>query len=167
MSVHVPLPPSLRLEPWCAHVQEFLARHDPQLRLRKSVERPGYFVLERRCRRAPATNAGLSDHSDLHVQARDGYIHVSLVHWQWLTRPWNIVRDLLEEGYDTFAKSWQQIDDELRYEEAWAKESRRRRRRGIYRDMAVDFFDIANRLGNKDGTERSRISAPGPVQITA
>lgn len=161
MSQHVPLPPQLRLEPWFAHVQGYLDRVDPALRIRKSAECFAY-VLERRCRRAPATNTGMGNRSDLHVQARDGYIHVALVHPQFMTRPWNIVRSLNEEGFDVWAAGgWERVEDELLYEERWAEESRRRRRRGLYRDIAVDSFDVLNRLGNKDGTERTRISNPG------
>lgn len=158
--VHVPLPPHLRLEPWCAHVSDYLAQHDQALRLRKSVEWPWYYVLERRARRVPACNAGLGDHSDLHVQARDGYIHVSLVHWQWLTRPWNILNALREEGEDLFARGALTVHDELVYEEQWAKESRRRRRRGLYRDIAVDAFDPLDRLA---GTRISNVGIPTPA----
>jgi len=164
---HVPLPVHLRLEPWCHHVQDYVMRHDPDLRIRQSIEHPGFYVLERRCRRSPASEAGLGNHTDAHVQKRDGYIHVSLVHWQWLTRPWNIVRALQEEGQDLFAKGGHQFADELEYEEAWAKETRRRRRLGLYRDIAADAYPVLNRLGNKDGTERTRISAPGPVSTAA
>lgn len=167
MSLHVPIPSHLRLPSWCAHVTEYLHRHDPELRLRVSAEQPTYFCLERRARRPPACNAGYGDHSDLHIQARDGYIHVSLVHGQWLTRPWNILRALNEEGEDTFVKGAQRIDDELRYEERWLKETRRRRRLGLFRDIAADAYPILDRLGNKDGTEKTRISAPGPVSMTA
>jgi len=160
VSLHVPVPPHLRLEPYCAHVAEYIERHDPELRIRKSAEKRWCYVLERRCRRAPATNAGLGDYSDLHIQARDGYVHVSLVHPQYMTRPWNIVRGLLEEGVDLFAQSAHKVADELDYEERWAKESRRRRRLGLFRDIAVDAFPILDRLGNRDGTERTRISVP-------
>lgn len=155
--IHVPVPPHLRLEPWCAHVTDYLAWQDPALRLRKSAERSGFYVLERRARRAPACNAGLGDHSDLHIQARDGYIHVSLVHWQWLTRPWNILRALREEGEDLFVRGAATLVNELEYEEAWAKESRRRRRMGLYRDIAVDAFDPLDRLA---GTRISNAGIP-------
>jgi len=91
------------------------------------------------------------------VQARDGYIHVSLVHWQWLCRPANILTALQEEGDDLFAKSGMQVADELEYEEAWAKQSRRRRRLGLLQDIAVDSHDPISRL------EGTRISNAGVV----
>lgn len=163
MTDHEPVRPHLRLEPWCRHVQDILQTFDPDLRLRKSVDRPMFYVLERKCRRRPAVNVGLGDHSDLHVQAREGYIHISLVHWQWLTRPANIVTALKEEGEDLFAKSGAQVDDELLYEEAWARESRRRRRYGLFRDIAADAYDPLSRMGNKDGTERTRLQNAGIV----
>jgi len=155
--IHVPVAPHLRLEPWAAHVTDYLAHHDPALRIRKSAERSGFYVLERRARRVPSCNAGLHDKSDWLIQARDGYIHVSLVHWQWLTRPWNILRALREEGADLFARGAQKFANEIEYEEAWAKETRRRRRLGLYRDIAVDAFDPLDRLA---GTRISNAGIP-------
>ena len=165
MTDHVRVRSSLRLEPEFRHVEGILQTCDPDLRLRKSVERSGFYVLERKCRRRPAVNAGLGDHSDLHVQSRDGYIHVSLVHWQWLTRPENILTALKEEGEDLFAKGGNQVADELEYEEAWTKESRRRRRLGLLRDIAVDAFDPLSRIGNGDGTDVTRFSNPGTTHV--
>lgn len=163
MTDHVRVRPSLRLEPEFRHVEGILQTFDPDLRLRKSAERAGFYCLERKCRRRSAVNAGLGDYTDLHVQARDGYIHVSLVHWQWLTRPENIITALKVEGEDLFAKGGMQVADELEYEEAWTKESRRRRRLGLLRDIAVDAFDPLSRLGNGDGTDVTRFSNPGVV----
>lgn len=166
-SPHVPVARALRLPAAYAHVAGYLAQHDPDLRLRKSAERPHLYVLERRCRRRPATNTGMRDRSDMHVQARDGYIHVSTVHPSFLDKPWNIVRALQEEGADLFASGGAlKVADELKYEEDWARETRRRRRRGLYRDMAREAFDVQDRIGNRDGTERVRIAAPGPVFTT-
>lgn len=164
MSHHVPLSPLTRLEPASRHVQTFLERHDPELRIRKSVESWAY-VLERRCRRRPAVNAGMFDSSDLHVQARDGYIHVALVHPQFLTRPWNIIRELTESGQDLWEKGGNAFCDELEYEEAWMKESRRRRRFGLLRDIAADAFDPLSRIGNRDGTDRTRTSNAGTTSL--
>lgn len=168
---HVPVPRHLRVEPCFAHVLGYLQRHDPQLRLRKSVER-GYrqqtgceYVLERRARRRNVSNAGLRDQSDLHVQRRDGYVHVSLVHRNFLHRPWNLIRALKEEGEDLFVKGAARVADEIEYEEAWMKESRRRRRLGLLRDIAVDAYDPLSRMGNKDGSERTRISNVGTTPL--
>lgn len=163
MTDHERVRPHLRLEPWCRHVEDILRTFDPDLRLRKSVDRPLFYALERKCRRRPAVNAGLGDHSDLHVQARDGYIHVSLVHPNWITRPANIITALKEEGEDLFSKGGHQVADELEYEERWVKESRRRRRFGLLRDIATDAYDPLSRMGNADGTERTRISNAGTV----
>lgn len=161
---HVPVSADLALPAEYAHVQGYLDRVDPDLRLRKSAERPQVYILERRCRRRPAANTGMRDKSDMHVQARDGYIHVASVHPNFLNKPWNMVRALLEEGVDLFATSAQQVEDEEQYEKAWQKETRRRRRLGLYRDIARDAFPILDRHGNRDGTERMRVSAPGGVK---
>lgn len=144
------------------HVQAYLHEHDPDLRLRRSAERPDWFVLERRCRRAPAVNTGMRAYTDIHVQARDGYIHISLVHREYLMHPWNIVIGLREEGFDTWAyRDANALVDELEYEEAFVKESRRRRRREEDRDYYREQFDILSRLGNGDGTEVTRFNNPG------
>lgn len=144
-----------------AHVQDYLHLFDPDLRLRASVERDGWFVLERRCRRAPAVNTGMRTYTDIHVQARDGYIHVSLVHVEWLHHPWNIIIALREEGFDTWASSAEEVADELDYEERFIRETRRRRRRDDGRAYYRELFDVLGRLGNGDGTDVTRWNAPG------
>lgn len=165
-SPHVPLSPDLALPVEFAHVQGYVDQHDPDLRLRRSAERPTLYILERRCRRRPAVNVGMRDRSDLHVQARDGYIHVATVHPSYLDKPWNIVRALQEEGVDLFATSAQQVEDEEAYEQAWQKETRRRRRLGLFRDIARDGFRVLDRMGNRDGTERTAIrSTTGPTRL--
>lgn len=161
-SAHVPVSPALRLPTSYAHVAGYLARMDPDLRLRRSAERPDVYVLERRCRRRPVVNTGMRDRSDMHVQARDGYVHVATVHPNWLNKPWNIVRALQEEGVDLWARGGADaVSSELEYEEAWAKETRRRRRLGLFRDIAADAYSVLDRLGNGDGTDRTRISNAG------
>lgn len=158
LSSHLALPRRWR------HVTDYLAGHDPDLRIRASVERPGWFVLERRCRRRPAANTSMRDASDIHVQARDGYIHVAIVHPEFLNKPWNIVRRLRDEGVDLWAyKSAEAFADEIEYEEHFVRETRRRRRREEGRDYYREMFDVLSRLGNKDGTEKSRFSNPGAV----
>lgn len=156
LSAHLQLPRRWR------HVSAYLAAHDPDLRIRRSVERPELFILERRCRRRPAVNTSMGDLSDVHVQARDGFIHISTVHPEWLNKPWNIIRALKEEGVDLWAyKSVEAFQAEEDYEAAFLRESRRRRRHddGIayYREM----FDVLSRLGNRDGTDVSRFNNPG------
>jgi len=137
---------------------------DPSLRIRKSAEQRGLYVLERRCRRAPATNTGMRDRSDMHVQARDGYIHVATTRAIWLTKPWNMVRALKTEGVDLWAAGGaQQVSSEMEYEERWAKETRRRRRRALYRDIAVDAYDVLQRMNG----DRSRINNAGVPTLAA
>lgn len=144
------------------HVTGYLRRHDPDLRVRRSVERPAFFVLERRCRRRPAVNTAMRDRSDMHVQARDGYIHVSLVHRNWLRKPWNIIRALRDAGVDTWAAGGAAaVADELEYEEGWAVETRKRRRHETFHNIAKEAYDVLSRMGNRDGTEVTRFTNPG------
>jgi hypothetical protein len=159
MTPHVPLPRLLRLPRRYRHVPDYLAQFDAELRLRRSAERADLYVLERRIRNAPAANTGMLDLSDMHVQARDGYIHISTVHPQWLERPWNIIRALKEVGADLWDSGGAgRIADEADYEDQWARITRRRRRQQLFREIALDSFDTLNRVGNPDGTERTRLS---------
>jgi hypothetical protein len=163
---HVPVPAHLRLEPTFEAVHGYLRLVDADLRIRKSVEWPGLYVLERRCRRAPAINTGMRDQSDMHIQARDGYIHVATTHAGWLVKPWNMVRALKEEGVDLWAAGGAELcANELEYEEEWGKVTRRRRRQGLYRDIASEGYDLLSRM-NING-ERSRISNIGVPQAAA
>lgn len=163
-SPHVPVPAALALDPSVAHVQAFLDAHDPYLRLRKSAETSRFYVLERRVRRQTVNHLGTRDHSDKHVQARDGYIHVSLVHPQLLMAPWRIIEALKTQGVDLFEETAAKCADDLDYEEQWAKETRRRRRLGLYRDIAGEHYDLIARHGDGDGrTGRTRFSNPGIV----
>jgi hypothetical protein len=160
---HLALPRAYR------HVNDYLQAHDPDLRLRASVERPGWYVLERRCRRQSAVNTCMAERTDIHVQARDGYIHVAIVHPEYLNKPWNMVRQLRDEGVDLWAQTADQVADELEYEERLVRESRRRRRQEDGRAMYREIFDILGRLGNPVGrNERTRFSNPGlPATATA
>jgi hypothetical protein len=150
------------------HVNDYLRGHDPDLRVRASVERPGWFVLERRCRRRPAVCSAMHDQSDMHVQRRDGFIHVAIVHPEWMNKPWNILRALRTEGVDLWAyKSAEAFADEVEYEEHFVHESRRRRQRADSRAYYREMFDILSRLGNTDGTEKSRFTNPGTAPQTS
>lgn len=157
---HVPVPVHLRLPPQFEDVQGYLRLIDPELRIRRSAENGMLYVLERRCRRSPAVNTGMRDQSDMHIQARDGYIHVATTLEIWLTKPWNIVRALVEEGADLWAEGGaQKYCTEQEYEENWQKETRKRRRLGLYRDIAIDGIRALDRMNI--GGERTRFNNPG------
>ncbi len=161
-SPHVPVSPALRLPEEYEHVPGYLANHDAELRIRWSLDRKGWFVIERRCRRRSPVHCGRPDGGDLHVQARDGYIHVATGHPSWLLRPWNIVHALKREGADVFAEGAKRIADDLDYEDKWRRESAKRRRREVFRAAAREMVTIGARLGAKEGrTERTRFSNPG------
>lgn len=155
---HVPVSPRLRLEPRYRSVLDYLVQFDADLRLRKSAERPEFYVLERRIRNKPAANTGMRDLSDMHVQARDGYIHIATVHPTYLERPWRMVEKLKEAGADLWDEGGSgRVADECEYEEEWQRITRKRRRLQIFRDIARDGYDVLNRIGG----DRTRIAAPG------
>jgi hypothetical protein len=158
---HVAPPEHLKLPAVFASTQRYLSAYDRDLRLRRSAERPHLYVLERRIRRRPATNTGMRDLSDMHIQARDGYLHIATVHPSFLPRPHRIIAALRDGGLDIWAAGGsQKVINELEYEEQWGKVTRRRRRLQLFRDIAKDHYDILSRLGNRDGTERTRITVP-------
>ena len=160
MTPHVPLPMHLQVEKRYLWVLDYLVQFDADLRLRKSAERPDLYVLERRLRNRPASNLGMQDLSDMHVQARDGYIHVATVHPSYLDRPWRMVAKLKEAGADLWDSGGAgRIADECEYEEEWQRITRKRRRLQLFRDIALDGYDILNRMNS--GGERTRIAAPG------
>lgn len=161
MSAHVPVDPALRLEPGFRYVEDYLRVADPQLRLRKSSDRPGFYVLERRCKRGKPihTTRRLTDR---HIQARDGYLHVSTVHRRYLDYPRQIVAALQEEGVDLHqAGGYQRVEADLRRADAEARATRRQQRHALFRDIAAESFDIQDRVGGVGGTERTRINNPG------
>lgn len=164
---HVPVPRGLELPRRYRHVPTYLQMHDADLRLRRSVEMPAFFILERRVRRRPAVNLGMRLLSDLHIQAAHGYLHVATVHYTYLERPWRMFEELKESGADlwaarTFGKSGADaIEDEEAYEQQWQKETLKRRRHERFQAIARESFDILSRTGNRDGTERTRLNNPG------
>lgn len=154
---HLALPRAYR------HVADYLHAHDPALRLRRSVEVEGWYVLERRCARRRAVNTCMAERTDIHVQARDGYVHIAIVNPEYLNKPWNIVRQLRDEGADLWAEGGaDKFADDLEYEERLVAECRKRRRHTDGRDYYREVFDILGRLGNPEGrNERTRFSNPG------
>lgn len=164
---HVPPPKALRLPTALAFAQRYVSAFDRDLRLRRSAENPQVFVLERRCRRRPAVNTAMRDRSDIHIQARDGYIHVASVHPALLFRPHCIVQELVEGGRDTWLNGGGlKTFDEMQYEEAFMKETRRRRRLRQFRELALEHFDLMSRFGDREGrTNRTRISNVGTAPL--
>lgn len=159
---HVPVAPSLHLPRRFHFAQRYLAAFDRDLRLRRSAENPRFYVLERRKRRTPARFTGLRDQSDQHIQARDGYDHVGLVHPALLPRPQVIVFEMVANGWDLWGSGGSlSVATEVEDAEVWAKENRRRRRKQMFREAALEHYDYLDRHGNGDGTERTRINNVG------
>lgn len=162
MTQHAPVSSSLQLPARFAFAHRYLQHFDRDLRLRRSAEAPACFVLERRKRRAPVTFRGLRNLTDQHIQARDGYDHVALVHPNWLPKPHLIVRALVTEGWDLWSEGGAvAVGDHIEDDESWERENRRRRRKQMFHALALEHFALLDRHGNPDGTERTRISNAG------
>jgi hypothetical protein len=166
---HVTPSKALRLPRRFALAQRYITAFDKDLRLRRSAENPQVYILERRCRRRPVANTAMRDRSDIHVQARDGYIHVASVHPALLFRPHVIVEELRDGGRDTWeAGGGLKTFDEVAYEQEFMKETRRRRRARLFREVALEHYDLMNRFGDREGrTNRTRISNVGTAPLAA
>lgn len=162
MSIHVPVDRALQVEPGFRYVDDYLHAADPELRLRKSVDHPGFYVLERRCRRTRPIQTTRRDLTDRHIQARDGYVHVSTVHRRYLDYPLQIVAALHEDGVDLHrAGGYARVDADLRRQDDEARQRRREKRRAHFEDIAADAFRIQDRVGGEGGTERVRLNNAG------
>ena len=164
---HTRIPKGLELPSRFQFTQRYLTAFDRDLRLRRSAESPHFYVLERRKRRAPVRYVGLRNLTDQHIQARDGYDHVGLVHPNWLPKPDRLVYALVNEGWDIWnqqtatSSGANAVADQMEQEEDWAQENRARRRKQMFHRVALDSFDVLNRMGNPDGTERARMNNVG------
>lgn len=159
--MHVRVDPALALPGCFRYVNDYLWGVDPQLRLRRSVDNPQVYVLERQVQRSRPiqTSQRMTDRA---IQARDGYIHVTTVHPLYLEHPARIVAALRSDHNDLWAeggaKRW---CDEAEAEEAAAKQRRRAARKDNFRAIAAEGFDILDRTGGVGGTERTRMNNPG------
>jgi hypothetical protein len=162
MPDHVPLDPVMALPPWYRYVQDYLWRYDPALRMRRSVDHAGQYVLERRVTRSRPIHTDRHDLSDRQIQARDGYVEVSVVHPWYLDRPTRMLAKLLGEGADLWREGGAaRVAAQMEATEAQARADRRWTRRQMLRDRAKEGFDLLDRLGGIGGTERMRINNAG------
>lgn len=167
MSVHVPIEPALRLDAGFAYVEDYLRVADPLLRLRKSASQPGFFVLERQCKRGRPIHTTRRDLSDGQIAARDGYMHVSTVHRYYLDRPARIVALLHEQGADLHQPGgYVKVDNDLRRADSDARAYRRQKRREKFTEIAADAFDIQARLGLNGGKTRMNNAGTHPHSST-
>ncbi len=161
MNPHVLVDPLYALPEAFAHVERIIRNFDGALRLRKSVSQPGSYVLERKLSRSHPIQTAQRG-TDLHLQAQDGYIHISLVHEEWLRHPENILREL--KANDIWAQGGAEtVDRQMADDERYAREDAERKRRETLREIAIDAFDPLNRMGGEGGTERTRIQNAGVV----
>lgn len=161
MSEHVAVEPTYALPTHLRFVEDYLRLRDPWLRLRRSASTPGFFVLERRCRRTRPAHTSRRVMTDTQVQARDGYAHVSTVHPWFLDRPRRIVEKLMEEGHDLHEVPARDLAKQLDEEDRYARITRHQRRLDNFRAKAAESFDVLDRTGNTVGAERYRISNVG------
>ena len=166
MSAYVPAGERwLRLDPAWQLVEDQIRAVDPALRLRKSIDHPGFCVLERRRVHGPPSTLDPTAHlTDAKVAARDGYVHVSHVHPVYLGAPDRILEGLRAHGNDlgaagnNAAQWWDRfvrVDRDERAARSAAREIEMRLR-------ARAAFPLMDRVGNAEGhNERTRMNNAG------
>jgi hypothetical protein len=161
MSDHVAVEATYALPSHRRYVEDYLRAVDPALRFRRSATKQGFYVLERRCRRSKPAHTSARTMTDAQIQARDGYVHVATVHPWFLDRPQRIIDKLHEDGADMHKVSAKSLQQELIDDEQDAKNARRRKRLDDFRSRSAATFDVLDRLGNKQGFERTRMNNVG------
>lgn len=166
MEPHILPPAILALPANYAYVEGILRNYDPALRLRKSIDQPHMYVLERRLSRSVTAGTSRRDGSDLQLQASEGYIHVGLVHPSYLAHPDRILQQL--KASDSWAAGGANAMAAAYEADEWYRdEEQRRKRKEWFRDIAKESFDILDRVGGIGGTERMRFNNPGIPEVPA
>jgi hypothetical protein len=146
---------------------------DPALRLRRSVDHAGFFVLERLTTNTKPVDTSASGLTDVKMATRDGYLHVAHVHPFFVHHPDKLLERLLENDNDLWRQGTGHIGSaadryvrELATEQDEAKAHRKRHRRQESEGFYAESFDVLDRLGDRHShAERTRINNAGPVPL--
>lgn len=177
MADHVTPPAEWALPEQFAASERVLRAHDPALRLRRSVDHAGFFVLERLTTNTKPVDTSAAGLTDVKMATRDGYLVVSVVHPQFVHHPDRLLDRLLANGNDLWTQGTGHIGSaadryirELATEQDEAKAHRKRHRRQEAEGFYAESFDVLDRLGDKHShAERTRINnagATGPLKVT-
>jgi hypothetical protein len=174
MSFHVLPSSELLLPESYAGVQVSLRAFDAELRLRRSVELEGCYVLERRASwtRPPHVDRkhdelGNQVPDDLLVSTRDGYHFIAHVSQWFMERPDKIVEELRANDNDLHApgNNAEQAFQKMVSDRAAAHAKKRAFRLDEWGGFYRETFDILDRIGDTGShAERMRINNAGGIE---
>lgn len=173
MADHVKPPAEWALPDQFAKTERVLQAYDPALRLRRSIDHAGYFVLERLTANTKPVDTSARGLTDLKMATRDGYLHVAHVHPFFVHHPDKFLERLLSNDNDLWKQGTGHIGSaadryigELRTEQDDARANRRRHRRQEWEAFYAEGYDTLDRLGDKHShAERTRINNAGAETV--
>jgi hypothetical protein len=177
MADHVKPPTEWALPDRFAATERVLRAYDPALRLRRSIDHAGFFVLERLTANTKPVDTSAAGLTDTKMTSRDGYLHVAHVHPFFVHHPDKLLERLLANGNDMWksgtghlGSAADQYIREMKTEQDEAKANRRRHRLQEFEGFYAESYDVLDRLGDsKSHAERTRINnagAPEPLKVT-
>jgi hypothetical protein len=174
MSDHVKPPAEWALPDEFAASERVLRAYDPALRLRRSVDHAGFFVLERLTTHTKPVDTSAAGLTDLKMATRDGYLHVAHVHPFFVHHPDKLLERLLSNDNDLWTQGTGHIGSaadryirELATEQDDARVNRRRHRRQESEGFYAESFDVLDRLGDRHShAERTRLNNAGAETVT-
>jgi hypothetical protein len=177
MADHVKPPAEWALPDQFVKTERVLQAYDAALRLRRSIDHAGYFVLERLTINTKPVDTSAAGLTDLKMSTRDGYQHVAHVHPFFVHHPDKLLDRLLDNDNDLWKLGTGHVGSaadryvsELRTEQDDARANRRRHRRQEWEGFYAEGFDTLDRIGDtKSHAERTRINNAGgaePLKVT-
>jgi hypothetical protein len=176
MADHVKPPAEWALPDQFAATEKVLRAYDSALRLRRSIDHAGFFVLERLTMNTKPVDTSIAGLTDLKMTTRDGYLHVATVHPFFVHHPDQMLERLLANGNDMWKSGTGHVGSaadryirDLATEQDNAKAARKEKRISEFGDYYAESFDVLDRLGDRTShAERTRINNAGtePVKVT-
>lgn len=162
MSYTPVLEPFLRLPAHLQWVEDHLRGTDGALRLRRSNEVAGFFVLERKVSFGPPIHTK-RPHSDAWIACRDGYLFLSHVHPALVANPLELVMRLRADGGDMHAagNGAKQTYDRIVSEKADADAKWEKDVEDTFEHYYREGHDTLQRMGDAHGIGRFRINNAG------
>lgn len=171
MTAHPAVAPEITLPPQYVAAEQLMRQFDSALRVRRSVQHPGFYVLERRTSRTKPMHIetqydelGNEKPSDMKVATRDGYLFISHVHPHFLDEPNRILEQLRAHGNDLQApgNNAARAFDQMVRDREEAKARRAAFQLDEWDAYFRESFDILDRVGDQHShAERMRLNNAG------
>jgi hypothetical protein len=173
MADHVKPPAEWALPDQFVKTERVLQAYDSALRLRRSIDHAGFFVLERLTANTKPVDTTAAGLTDLKMATRDGYLHVAHVHPFFVHHPDTLLERLLSNDNDLWTQGTGHIGSaadryvrELATEQDDARANRKRHRRQEMEGFYAESFDVLDRLGDtRSHAERTRLNNAGAETV--